>query len=136
MGFVRFVLSTAHPDTGVEEGLFRRAYELRDDGGLPEGEQQALAELMRWFEENLPVPDRFNRSRSKGYYRRTTRGIAWLRDTARAHCSQMFRLKEILEAHGHRVSVIHEARVGYVVYQDDHQVVAEPFADTQTGPSG
>jgi hypothetical protein len=26
-----------------------------------------------------------------------------------------------------------ETRVGYVVYEDDLQVVAEPFADTKTG---
>lgn len=26
-----------------------------------------------------------------------------------------------------------ETRIGYVVYEDDLQVVAEPFADTKTG---
>ncbi len=31
---------------------------------------------------------------------------------------------------------IPEARVGYIIYEDDYQVVAEPFADTQTGLDG
>ncbi len=45
----------------------------------------------------------------------------------------MHRLKETLESYGHPVTVIRETRVGYVVYEDDLQVVAEPFADTDTG---
>ena len=135
MGYIRFILPTVHPDSGVEEGLFRLACRLCDDGDVPEAERQRLAKLLTWFGQNLPVPDRFNRSRSKGYDRRATKGIAWLRDSAREHCARMFQLKEILEELGHRVSVIHDSRAGYVVYQDEHQVVAEPFADTRTGSS-
>jgi hypothetical protein len=29
--------------------------------------------------------------------------------------------------------MISEARVGYVVYEDAFQVIAEPFSDTRTG---
>ncbi len=42
----------------------------------------------------------------------------------------MERLAEILREHGYTVSRITEHRVGYIVYEDEHQVVAEPFADT------
>jgi hypothetical protein len=45
----------------------------------------------------------------------------------------MHRMKDILEAHGHPVKMLREARVGYVIYEDDFQVVAEPFSDTHTG---
>ena len=44
----------------------------------------------------------------------------------------MHALKRILEANGHAVSIVREERVGYLVYEDDQQVVAEPFSDTQT----
>jgi hypothetical protein len=37
-------------------------------------------------------------------------------------------------ANGYSVALIREERVGYIVYQDDVQVIAEPFADTRTGP--
>lgn len=83
MGFIRFVLASPHPDSGLEEGLFRLAYTLRDDPDVNEADRQALAELLEWFDKNLAAPSRFNRSASKGYYRRATRGIAWLRDTAK-----------------------------------------------------
>jgi hypothetical protein len=40
----------------------------------------------------------------------------------------MLAIKEILESHGHPVKVLHEIRVGYIVHEDDIQVIAEPFA--------
>jgi len=44
----------------------------------------------------------------------------------------MYELVAILEAHGVGVEVIRTSRPGYVVYEDMHQVMAEPYADTQT----
>ena len=70
---------------------------------------------------------------TKGFYRRKTRGIAWFRDTASECVSRMHDLKTILEAYGHSVTLVREERVGYVIYDDDLQVVAEPFTDTRTG---
>jgi hypothetical protein len=43
---------------------------------MEDEDRRLLTELLRWFGENLATPDRFNRSKSKGFYRRTTRGIA------------------------------------------------------------
>ena len=41
-------------------------------------------------------------------------------------------LKAILEMHGHIVSLVREERVGYIVHEDEFQVIAEPFSDTKT----
>src|SRR5262245_59423554 len=62
-----------------------------------------------------------------------TKGIAWFRDDAQEHISRMHEIKRVLEAHGHVVHVLTEDRIGYVVYEDAAQVIAEPFADTRTG---
>ena len=45
----------------------------------------------------------------------------------------MHDLKLIAEANGYVVSVVKDERVGYVVYEDENQVIAEPFAHTKTG---
>ncbi len=45
----------------------------------------------------------------------------------------MYRLKRLLEANGYPVTMVKEKRVGYVVYEDGCQVVAEPFSETRTG---
>ena len=80
--FLRFTLERSNPDTGARDGIFETAYELRDSGILPKYEEQELTDLLRWFEEHLAEPDRFNRTKSRGYYRRATKGVCWLRPEA------------------------------------------------------
>jgi hypothetical protein len=132
MAFIRFVVSEVHPDSGVNNGLFDLAYTLRDADDVSNEDRQVLADQLAWFAQRLSTPKRFNRSSSKGYYRRTTRGIAWFRDTAIEHIARMHEMRRIVEANGHAVELIREERIGYVVYEDDVQVVAEPFSDTRT----
>lgn len=36
------------------------------------------------------------------------------------------------DAHGIEVEVLHTERPGYVVYEDEYQVAAEPFTETLT----
>jgi hypothetical protein len=132
MAFLRFVVSEIHPDSGVKNGLFDLAYTHRDSDEVSEEHRQILADHLAWFAKRLPKPKRFNRSSSKGFYRRATKGIAWFRDTAIEHIARMHEMRRIVEANGHSVELIREERIGYVVYEDDVQVVAEPFANTRT----
>ena len=44
----------------------------------------------------------------------------------------MYDIKRVLDANGHVVDILRQDRVGYLVYQDEFQVIAEPFADTRT----
>ena len=83
--------------------------------------------LLSWFNANLAIPERFNTSKSKGYYRRNATGISWLKPTAVEHLEKMREIVAILERNDVRVSQITTDRPGYVVFEDDHQIVAEPF---------
>jgi hypothetical protein len=132
MPFVRFILTQRHPDSGFAAGLLRAAYASRDDYAVSEEDRQVLKDCLEWFEQHLKVPGRFNRSRSKGYYRRTTRGIAWFRDSATECIARMHRIRGVLERYGTQVKVVYETRLGYVVYEDEFQIVAEPFSETST----
>ena len=51
------------------------------------------------------------------------------RGSKTAQLSTLRELVAILETHGVPVRMLKAQRVGYVVYEDEHQVVAEPFAD-------
>jgi len=128
---LRFVLLRSHPDTGVEEGVFSAAYELRDSAFIPISDRRLLEDLLSWFGANLATPARYNRTKSKGYYRRRTAGVSWLKPTATEHIAKMRALIVILEENGYRVSQSTTKRPGYVVFEDDHQVVAEPFRNAQ-----
>ncbi|MEO0980041.1 MAG: hypothetical protein AAFY24_22445 [Pseudomonadota bacterium] len=44
--------------------------------------------------------------------------------------SKSFELVHLLRDNGQVTEVIRTDRVGYIVYEDDVQIVAEPFADT------
>jgi hypothetical protein len=131
--FIRFVLARRHPDSGVEDGTFSLAYELKDSPHVEAADRNQLTETLAWFEKNLETPTRFNRTKSKGFFRRKTRGIAWFKDRATEHLARMHQIKGVLENYGHAVVMLSEARVGYVTYEDSVQVVAEPFSDTQKG---
>jgi hypothetical protein len=133
MHFIRFVLAQQHPDSGVEDGTFRLAYKLRDSAHVEASDRSVLAEQLTWFEKNLETPARFNRTKSKGFYRRKTRGIAWFKDTATDHLARMHQINAVLEHYGYRVTMVVESRVGYRIHEDGFQVIAEPFSDTQTG---
>jgi hypothetical protein len=133
MRFLRSALGRRHADSGLEDGPFAVAYQLRDSLEVEAVDRDALAGHLAWFAKNLETPTRFNRTTSKGFYRRNTRGIAWFKDTATEHLARMYEIKTILERYGHPVVMLSQARVGYVIYDDAFQVVAEPFADTQTG---
>jgi hypothetical protein len=58
--------------------------------------------------------------------------LEWFKDSAKEHIAKMHALKQILEAHGVVVDVIQTHRPGYVVYEDEFQVAAEPFSETVT----
>ena len=56
-----------------------------------------------------------------------SRAISWFKDTAHEHVAHVRSLVAILQNHGISLGMLKTNRVGYVVYQDEYQVVAEPF---------
>ena len=56
--------------------------------------------------------------------------ISWLRDSATCHIRKMRELAALLESYELQVEMLTTSRPGFVVYEDDYQVVAEPFRDT------
>jgi len=83
-----------------------------------------------WFNKHLQTPTRFTAAKPP-YYRKQSKAISWFRDTAHEHIGYIREMAAILENHGVPVRMIKAERVGYVVYEDEHQVVAEPFSDVE-----
>lgn len=133
MSYIRFVTPRIGRSSGFEEGLFHLVRDLLEQEDLSPDDRVTLEAVRKWFNEELEKPSRFSRSSSKGHWRRNARGIAWFKDTAEDHLFFMRVMKRVAEEYGYIVHEIVESRIGYVVYEDEHQVVAEPFADTRTG---
>jgi hypothetical protein len=127
--FVRFVTPDLHRESQQELGVFHAAGKLRDSGSLSEAEETLLQEIRDWFNINLEKPKRFT-SAKPPYYRRRQNGISWFKDSARAHIGKMQEMVALLKHHDVFVRMIRTARPGYVVYEDEFQLVAVPFADS------
>ncbi len=84
-----------------------------------------------WFKSNLNVPPSFSRSNSKGAYRREfTTGLSWFRTDADKMLDRAWEMTWTLREQGYVIELIRSENIGYVLYEDEFQIVAEPFQDT------
>ena len=130
--YLRFVYGKAVEGLTSREGFFQAAGELVNNPLTDPLVIERVDDVRLWFARNLDLPERFSRSKSKSYYHKDTKGLSWFKPSAREHISKAFELKSILDENGYAIEVIKEDRVGYVVYEDEYQLVAEPFAETAT----
>jgi hypothetical protein len=127
--YIRFVVHTKDEDSGRRLGIFHAAGNLRDTSELSAEEYARLAEIRAWFSQNLEKPTRFSLSAKPN---KKGQAISWFKESAVEHITQIRAMILILEAHGVVVEAVRTQRPGYIVYEDDHQVAAYPFADTPT----
>jgi hypothetical protein len=74
-------------------------------------------------------PSRFSRSKGTTYGVQN-RAICWFRDSAVKHIVKLRQMVSILENHDVKVEMLITKRPGYVVYEDEFQIVAEPFSES------
>jgi hypothetical protein len=128
--FLRFVCPTKIDGMAAREGFFCAAYRLRRSAMTPPEILGVIEDQLTWFRKNLKVPPRFSRSTSKGADRGHTIGISWFKTSALEHLSKSYELISLLHEQGYAISTLKTFRPGYVVFEDEFQIVAEPFADT------
>jgi len=117
----------------AREGFFTAAYELRRRPDLDRHIAARLEVLLAWFRENLDKPDKFTRSTAKGSGRTDeTKSLSWFKPTTTAALARSRDLIALLGDEGFPIETLRSDRIGYVLYEDASQIVAEPFADTPT----
>ena len=123
--YIRFVINQHDQDSQKPQGLFQAIDALRYEGSLSPEERKTTDQVFRWFNENLPVPKRFSRSRKRSA---RAKAISWFKPNAHDFISRMQDLAGILYVHDVPVEILKTKRPGYIVYEDEYQVVAEPFS--------
>jgi hypothetical protein len=103
--------------------------DLENAGKLFPYEQQLYDEIYDWFRHNLKKPRNLSKS-SKPHAKNVA--ISWFKDSAKEHIDKMRSLVNIFNSHGVITDMIRSERPGYIVYEDDFQVAAEPFKETGT----
>jgi hypothetical protein len=124
---IRFVTSERHEPYGHRTGVLRNASVLWEENALSDIEYAELRELLDWFNEHLARPRRLTASKAP-HARRVA--LSWMRSSALDHVSRIRRVAQIVQSAGIPVAEIRTDRPGYVLYEDKHQVIALPFADT------
>lgn len=129
--YLRFVVADVDEDSGRELGVFHAVRNLRVEGKLYAYEEEHHDSIRQWFNENLEQPSRFTASKPP-FYRKQSKALSWFKDRAHEHIAHVRELVSIVQNHGVQVRMLKTHRVGYVVYEDEYQVVAEPFADVRS----
>jgi hypothetical protein len=128
--YIRFVVADIDEDSGREVGVFHAVWNLRDEQKLQLHEEEWHDAVINWFDKHLNKPTRFTASKPP-FYRKKSKAISWFKDTAHEHLARVRELVLILEHHGVSVRMLKANRIGYIVYEDEFQIVAEPFTDTR-----
>ena len=122
---IRFITAEIHDCSRVAAGIFFAAHELLYSGELPFYDYEMLAEALRWFDFYLKRPCKFSRTMRP----RQPVAISWFKSTATDHISKIWEMVAILENNDVPVRLIKTFTPGYIVYEDEHQIVAEPYAE-------
>lgn len=127
--YIRFVIHANDESSGRRQGLFHAMETLQDAGTLYAYEQEQYDAIYNWFRHNLQKPSSFSRSSSPAA---KDVALSWFKGTAKDHIAKMHEVAFILHSHGVEVEVLRTSRPGYIVYEDEYQVAAEPFKETRT----
>lgn len=125
--YIRFVCFHTIGRQRSRLGLFKAIGEAVESD---HAESWAIAEARRqnsWFTANLAIPKQFSTGGHRGYGQP---GLSWFKPSAAEHIQRMHALKTALEACGIHVEVLTTRDPGLIVWQDEHQLVADPRGRT------
>ena len=122
--YVRFVINEIDENTGVERGIIQAMFRLWRSGALSAHEEAWWADIRSWLNLDLDEPDRLARSRRPGAH---ACAISWFKASAADHITRAREVCALLAQHDISTKMLTAERPGYVVYEDEFQVAAEPF---------
>lgn len=124
---LRFVASDPEREPDRPQGVFAAAYDVLHRNTSPRYLETEVRKILDWFVSELPIPDRFVGTRRP---HRADTGICWFKAES-VECIRNVRyLAQLVGECGIPVREVRTDSPGYVIYEDDHQVVAKPTADT------
>jgi hypothetical protein len=121
--YIRFVCYQVIASQRQRLGLFQAIDAARSADDSPAWAVKQIGETYGWFQKNLAVPKQFSQG---GWHGHGQPGLSWFKPVATQHIFQMHQMKLALEACGVHVDILTTRDPGQIVWQDEHQIVAEP----------
>ena len=123
---IRFVVLEVENRSRVERGLLRGSSRLQRTRIFSAAEEEFLKETFKFFNTHLPNPERVAQANRPGA---EPKAVSWFKPAATRFIARMQDLAAMLEAHGIHTKRLTTSKPGFVVYEDEYQVVAEAFRD-------
>jgi hypothetical protein len=118
--YIRFVIGRKDEESQVEQGIFQAVAQALEWENITGSDADELNEMRAWFNKNLGKPTSFGRDKFRF-------GVCWFKTGSTEHISRIWEMVHILERNGIYVKKIRTDKPGYVIYEDEWQLVAEPF---------
>jgi hypothetical protein len=87
-------------------------------------DERRLSELNEWFKYNLELPSKVRRNKNLN---KTPIAVSWFKSTAYEHIQNLRKISNIIQRYGVVVSYVRNEKPGYVLYEDEYQIFAEPY---------
>jgi hypothetical protein len=115
--YLRFAVPEPRSHALSPHGVFRATYALIASAHDYSHYDRYIRRLLRWFAVHLPIP------RESGIGGNT---IFWLKDRPTPVVRHMWHLTTLLRLCDREVLMVKSTAPGRVVYEDEHQIAADP----------
>jgi isopenicillin N synthase-like dioxygenase len=126
---VRFVVDIQDQRSTRRKGVFAALGVLKKHPDISTEDFRKYRELAEWFNQNLEMPNRFNRSTRPNV---KPKALSWFKDSAKDYIAKTREVANLLEKYGIGVTMLKTKKPGYILYESENQIVAEPYNDTPT----
>ena len=117
MRYLRFIVTSDHPDDSRCTGVVASLRILGEAGRLPEYHVKSSEEIFENMNANLPCPP-FGEKRWSG------NSVSWFKESAQEWIRVFRDIVAILEDSGFQVRVLTTSDPGTILYEDAFQIVA------------
>lgn len=127
--YIRFVVEIRDERSGRRKGVFAALGVFKKNPEVSAQDYSSYRTLAEWFNENLDMPSKFSRSSKPNA---KPKALSWYKDSATQYIQKTREVAELLTKYGVEVEMLKTNRPGYIVYESESQIVAEPYKDTVT----
>jgi len=124
--FIRFITFETDGVTGYQVGFFKAAYALRRSNHLLGVDKDTYSGILDWFDNELDAPNRLARSANSHAH---GKALSWFKPEAEEHIAKARQLLSMMARNSIASKMIKTADPGYVLYEEDYQLIAIPFRD-------
>ena len=116
-----------HSTENLEFGFFWAAEYLKNHCTLNLEDRNKLEDLIKWFDNHLPIPDYYQKKKNRQASKSAT---SWFKDSSDKYISRMNELSNILEMNNVDIERINSKKLlGKKIYEDEYQVTILPYRD-------